>query len=524
MTMMTAVRSSSLSMSGEGCPHFDEQRDALLEAFRVLCAVYVSPCTREALAKKAETCRCFSCKGSRASVRLHACLHCVFVGCFVEKHVHEHSRTSGHLLACDISHGILYCFACKDYLYDLSLDIVARQARRRLARLLGLRELLTCGAWDPDSDGLELLRRHPKRIKIASNSPVGLRGLFNLGNTCFMNCIVQCLTHTPLLRDYFLADRHKCSLPHSQTCLVCEMGDVFQEFYSGKSTPHVPYRLLHLVWTHARHLAGYEQQDAHEFFMAILDVLHRHASRSHLQHQTEESPGSHAGDCRCIIDQIFTGSTQSDIVCQECRGVSTTVEPFWDIALDLGPSHAAEHGSEPKSLTDCLDSFTRPEHMGDSVECSSCHSYQESTKQLTMKKLPIVVSFHLKRFRREQSTKKVSTRIKFPQYLDMAPYMAGRNGKPEPAAHTGQQQQQQQQQQNQQPNSAGSLLNKYCLFAVVIHKGTIETGHYTAYIRQHRDAWFSCDDHDIKKVSLQEVLDSEGYLLFYHKQILEYNN
>ena len=48
------------------------------------------------------------------------------------------------------------------------------------------------------------------------------------------------------------------------------------KFYSGKSAPHIPYKLLHLVWTHARHLAGYEQQDAHEFFIATLDVLHRH--------------------------------------------------------------------------------------------------------------------------------------------------------------------------------------------------------------------------------------------------------
>lgn len=40
--------------------------------------------------------------------------------------------------------------------------------------------------------------------------------------------------------------------------------------------PHSPYKLLHLVWTHARHLAGYEQQDAHEFFIAALDVLHNY--------------------------------------------------------------------------------------------------------------------------------------------------------------------------------------------------------------------------------------------------------
>lgn len=42
--------------------------------------------------------------------------------------------------------------------------------------------------------------------------------------------------------------------------------------------------------------------------------------------------------------------------------------------------------------------FTRPEHLGSSakIKCSGCHSYQESTKQLTMKRLPIVACFHLK--------------------------------------------------------------------------------------------------------------------------------
>lgn len=44
-----------------------------------------------------------------------------------------------------------------------------------------------------------------------------------------MNCIVQALTHTPLLRDFFLSDRHRCEMQSPSSCLVCEMSSLFQE-------------------------------------------------------------------------------------------------------------------------------------------------------------------------------------------------------------------------------------------------------------------------------------------------------
>ncbi|KAA8581067.1 hypothetical protein FQN60_002648, partial [Etheostoma spectabile] len=183
-------------------------------------------------------------------------------------------------------------------------------------------------------------------------------------------------------------------------------------------------------------------------------------------------------------------------LCLYRSGVSTTIDPFWDISLDLPGSstpfwplspggdgsalNGESHTTGATTLTDCLRRFTRPEHLGSSakIKCSGCHSYQESTKQLTMKKLPIRFE-HSAKLRR-----KITTYVSFPLELDMTPFMASR----------------------EQDEWAG----------------TLESGHYTTFIRQHKDQWFKCDDAIITKASIKDVLDSEGYLLFYHKQFLEY--
>ncbi|KAK1793810.1 hypothetical protein P4O66_001536 [Electrophorus voltai] len=479
--------------------------------------------------------------------------------------------------AIDLLYGGIYCFVCQDYIYDKDMEQIAKEEQRKAWKLQGIGEKYS--TWEPTKRELELLRHNPKRRKITANCTIGLRGLINLGNTCFMNCIVQALTHTPLLRDFFLSDRHKCEM-QANSCLVCEMSQLFQEFYllmmplmrsvrhyeasceaqrgpqkptpngpqismrlgpeapwcpvtaflpsvsqfySGHRSPHIPFRLLHLVWTHARHLAGYEQQDAHEFLIAALDVLHRHCKGD-----DNGKKANNPNHCNCIIDQIFTGGLQSDVTCQVCHGVSTTIDPFWDISLDLpgssspfwplspgsdgGVVNGESHPPGATTLTDCLRRFTRPEHLGSSakIKCSGCHSYQESTKQLTMKRLPIVACFHLKRF--EHSAKlrrKISTYVSFPLELDMTPFMASSKE----SRMNG---------QYQQPVDSLNNDNKYSLFAVVNHQGTLESGHYTTFIRQHKDQWFKCDDAIITKASIKDVLDSEGYLLFYHKQFLEY--
>lgn len=311
---------------------------------------------------------------------------------------------------------------------------------------------------------------------------------------------------------------HLCSSTKlAQKCLVCEVSRLFQEFYSGSHAPLSLHRLLHMIWNQCRHLAGYEQQDAHEFFIATLNTLHKHSqiSAKHealsLREKQKEKDGSSkkqknlskhkdsstnnpksstsdctktSNQCTCIIDQTFTGCLQSDVVCQSCSGVSTTIDPFWDISLDLG---VVKETSTP-SLQDCLKQFTRPEHLGSAakIECSTCKTYEESTKQFSIRTLPIVASFHLKRFEHStslQMDKKISTYISFPDQLDMTPFMSKNHEKGD---------------------------YRYSLYAVINHVGTIEAGHYTAFVRHHQDVWVKCDDHILSIASLKQVLDSEG--------------
>ncbi|KAK7111323.1 hypothetical protein V1264_010978 [Littorina saxatilis] len=540
-------------MSLHGCEHLTSLKAAYgIQPFYIIHSYFIACSSIEARRVKAKSCFCHTCR--YRGLRVHACLSCVYFGCYNEQHIHNHAKTKKHNLSVDLSYGTVYCYACGTFVYDEELENVARKQQRAAAATLGIKR--DFAPWEPGQDEIELLRRNPKRRKVSENSHIGLRGLINLGNTCFMNCILQSLTHTPILRDYFLSDQHHCHMTaNPQQCLVCEMGRLFQEFYSGVRTPYIPYKLLHLVWTNARHLAGYEQQDAHEFLIAALDVLHRHCQG------TNGLSYSSSHHCNCIIDQIFTGGLQSDVTCKQCNNVSTTIDPIWDISLDLGPgpgstTAAIAAGSnlvlsavgdpalpmavgpalvdlptaslspasgftnspsnyEPTSLLDCLKRFTRPEHLGNSakIKCSNCSSYQESTKQLTMKKSPIVACFHLKRF--EHSTgyhKKISTYVSFPEELDMTPFMSSSRNNSN--GYTN---------QIVRESATGlSCDNKYSLFAVVNHSGTIESGHYTCYIRSHKEQWFKCEDHVITRATAGEVLSSEGYLLFYHKQLLEY--
>ncbi|XP_050299673.1 ubiquitin carboxyl-terminal hydrolase 22 [Anthonomus grandis grandis] len=485
-------------MNALSCEHFERFKEdsASLETLKWIHSVFVVGHPARYRSVKILNTSCQTCRNR--GPHIHACIECVYFGCI--QHIRQHTRDLNHTFSLELIYGQLHCAKCGDYIYDNDLDEVAQKHRMHSRKFQ--KRLFDCVSWDPNEDERQLISNRTKRMCLTPETTLGLRGLINLGATCFMNCIVQALMHTPLLRDYFLSEPHCCKGVQG-ACLVCEVSKLFQEFYNGDTTPLALHELLHLIWTHASHLCGDKQHDAHEFFMAALDLLHKHYSESNPKHNSSANNivnnHVHTGNCSCIIHQIFSGRLQSDVVCQICNGVSTTTDPTMDFALDLGS--VTEGGRSPCSLIDCLESFTKAEHLGrEKIMCENCGSKQESTKQLTIKTLPIVATFHLKRFSHSDAGIKISTAISFPEMIDMTPFMSKRKKeKPFPSD------------------------NRYSLFAVVNHSGdSANEGHYIAFVRQHLDYWYKCNDEVLTPVKLKDVLSSEGYILFYHKQVLGY--
>ncbi|XP_069485921.1 ubiquitin carboxyl-terminal hydrolase 44 isoform X2 [Ambystoma mexicanum] len=242
----------------------------------------------------------------------------------------------------------------------------------------------------------------------------GVTGLRNLGNTCYMNSILQILSHLNVFRECFLQldlnqaqellpstangkttsrrppailqafqDQAKAPVarrpslssglsggaskrknmeliqpkePSSKHISLChELHTLFHVMWSGKWALVSPFAMLHSVWRLIPAFRGYAQQDAQEFLCELLDKVQQELETAGTRYQAI-IPGSQKKlitQVLNVVNTIFQGQLLSQVTCLACDNKSNTVEPFWDLSLEF-PERYHCSGKDAASLYPCL--------------------------------------------------------------------------------------------------------------------------------------------------------------------------
>uniref|UniRef100_A0A8C9ENP6 Ubiquitin carboxyl-terminal hydrolase 32 n=1 Tax=Pavo cristatus TaxID=9049 RepID=A0A8C9ENP6_PAVCR len=182
----------------------------------------------------------------------------------------------------------------------------------------------------------------------------GATGLSNLGNTCFMNSSIQCVSNTQPLTRYFISGRHLYELNrtnpigmkgHMAKCY----GDLVQELWSGTQKNIAPLKLRWTIAKYAPRFNGFQQQDSQELLAFLLDGLHEDLNRVHDKPYVElkDSDGrpdwevaaeaweNHLRRNRSIVVDLFHGQLKSQVKCKTCGHISVRFDPFNFLSLPL---------------------------------------------------------------------------------------------------------------------------------------------------------------------------------------------
>ncbi|GLD72650.1 ubiquitin carboxyl-terminal hydrolase 2a isoform X2 [Lates japonicus] len=300
-----------------------------------------------------------------------------------------------------------------------------------------------------------------------SKSAQGLVGLKNLGNTCFMNSILQCLSNTHSLRDYCLHNSHRRDLNNNSrtnTALMEEFAKLMQTMWTSSSSEAVsPSEFKTQIQRYAPRFVGYNQQDAQEFLRFLLDGLHNEVNRVTVRPRGTVEDFDHLPDEERGKKMWSKYLEREDIHCGFC---STVFDPFWDLSLPIAKGYGEV------SLMDCRRLY---------------HQRRRPRRGREADMLQILV-LHLKRFSEARRTSKLSTFVNFPMKdLDLREFA-----------------------------SENSINAVYNLYAVSNHSGTTMGGHYTAYCRNPNSGeWYTFNDSRVTPMSSSQVRSSDAYVLFY---------
>lgn len=304
----------------------------------------------------------------------------------------------------------------------------------------------------------------------------GLCGLSNLGNTCYMNSVIQSLSNNQTLREYLF----KLDCKDKET-VVYKFKQLIEAMWDN-NTPIQPISFRKTFGNKYKQFAGTIQNDSAECLSFLLNEIHQNTSndiRKFISKPTKEINtvmyNLYAKEWSKIIE-LFYGQYECTTQCTECNHSSFNYDPFMILPLDLS--------NESKKLT--LDNLIEYYVTGEILDkdncwfCDKCKKKVITKRKIRIAKSPKNLIIHLKRFNTEVKGKTVylsknNTLVDFPETL--------------------------------------CKFNKtYHLSSVVCHTGSLVSGHYFTFNKKNNE-WFLFNDANVSKSNLDK---NYAYLLFYN--------
>ncbi|KAL5992063.1 ubiquitin-specific protease ubp2 [Asimina triloba] len=276
---------------------------------------------------------------------LWVCLSCGHVACggaigdlTPQSHALRHSRQNRHPCAIQLDDPFLcWCFVC-----DSLLSVEKQEENGETNSILFQVQKLIKGQYMKGAVmdvedvwfGTGNVEGHTSEVWESSTSRARgyrVRGLSNLGNTCFFNSVMQNLLAMDLLRTYVM------DLDQSVEPLTMAFRKLFAETNVDADSKNGsnPKSLFGCICSKAPQFRGYQQQDSHELLRYLLDGLHTEElnTRKSLASTSEDGFASNTGST--FVDNIFGGQLSSTICCTECGHSSIVYEPFLDLSLPV---------------------------------------------------------------------------------------------------------------------------------------------------------------------------------------------
>ncbi|TYH07969.1 hypothetical protein ES288_A08G277700v1 [Gossypium darwinii] len=317
--------------------------------------------------------------------------------------------------------------------------------------------------------------------------PLGLR---NLGNSCYLNSVLQCLTYTPPLANFCLRSQHSSSCDASASkkprdCPFCILEAWITRSLTLDLTLDAPSKIQSCLKIFAEHFRFGLQEDAHEFLRYVIDACHNTCLRlKKLRLKGSEGGGrEEAVNDNTVVKEIFGGALQSQVKCLGCGGESNKVDEIMDISLDILNSG---------SLKEAMHKFFQPEVLdgNNKYKCENCKKLMAARKQLSIRQAHNILVVQLKRFEGIFGGK-INRPVTFEEVLVLSSFMCKASQDPRP---------------------------EYSLFGTIVHSGSSpESGHYYAYIKDAMGRWYCCNDSFVSLSTLQEVLSEKVYILFFSR-------